>query len=997
MAQIHAQTVLIGTTSQGVGTALTGVSLGAEFTTGTVRLGIPRYSTRSGSVTGKTGLTAEVALREDQQAFNVNWNEAEVYLNWASTGARENDNTSGFSLELRDEGALGTRQLRQPWGGGFQFYRSYLFLSQGPGRPALRRSGDNYRVTPTNPWWLGLNTRQASVIGRRWTRFRVQVRMPDPDTTAVDPPVYKLILKLLGNFADDNAGAVQEALTPNSLHGYVRFYTETNTATNDGALNPVYINSIPTIFPTDVNQIIRVPEPPREQVIGRVNISLGPVGDSPPSVTQPTIPVSIGQAPADDRPIPTDLPAPSDLTFWQYHNEEWVDITPFVAGASWRYGFSRPQHAGLASPMEGAILLTDPDGYFNPLLPNDRITPFPGAPIRIQRGSTFFFQGYSQGVSVREQGDADVYHPVLRIAGVLKRIQEGAGSNDRLEGEQLVSEVISIVLGNNGVPENLIEVTPNSRIVVFDAMVNQASLLAQGNTRIKPGQALNELAILEGGRVYERPSGAVVYHTRLDRNVANAHFYEVGGEGELTLSNVRFHPMESYVLNQVGARLDNFVSSGTREIQFYEVDSDKVRSWPQAFTVPAQAQANEFEYILDRIAWDAMGITGRARIGIPGLPEDSFVESWQEPVTDSPYPVRKVGFEQELHISFTNPTNTPYNVVIQQPRGDVQVRNYSLLYTPPRNAESEAYYGVRGFQYPESLAVDREQALVEIQAYAQNWSGVDAQGKAAPPIGLDATVLDVLSIAAGTRPFEVSDVVYLTYGNPTGKQFAVGKAFWVEGCEYTWDAQAGTLNAQLLLLTAQQPVTRDGVVLGQGEQRIGRVLIESVTAEPYEALIGRVDIPIPEQRIGNVIYIPAPERRIGNVIIPLPRSANPPTSLAGVGYLTYAGGADLVRLSVYRQYLDSFRGVQVYFRYRRKGGSWVNAPLTAGSLQGVTPSLYRYSWDGRNTFIAGTEYEVEAAVDYSPQYVTRSVANQTAAFAPSSTRALILGIDFRAI
>ena len=137
------------------------------------------------------------------------------------------------------------------------------------------------------------------------------------------------------------------------------------------------------------------------------------------------------------------------------------------------------------------------------------------------------------------------------------------------------------------------------------------------------------------------------------------------------------------------------------------------------------------------------------------------------------------------------------------------MRRASSIEYQARDPNSIRIYGPKNLIYPELLLVQEGYGAQEIQAWVDDWAGVDEAGNPAPSIGLEITLRDI------STAYQISDLVWLSWRNTFDKFHCNTFPMWVDGVTYEWDTERHSLTAKLLLVSQGRPVVRDGIDVGR--------------------------------------------------------------------------------------------------------------------------------------------------------------------------------------
>ena len=449
-------------------------------------------------------------------------------------------------------------------------------------------------------------------------------------------------------------------------------------------------------------------------------------------------------------------------SFWARMNGSWRNISYAVQSASWRYGFTTPTLSGAAKPGHGVLLLNDLRGDWSPFNPHKDVDPTPGVEVEIHLGESrstpTLFRGRSAGITMQDQGEPQVYVPALTILSPLAWLEQyGQGYWAKLSGlRNTPADVIRLILeeleSGGGLASNVAEeavLSANSKLRLFPSEVNNSALVSRGLNRVRPLQALDEVARVEIGKVYDDAEGKVHYEAYWDRDgVAKEREQNLSLPEPLTIVNpqeLRMADPRAYVANIIRASGSaDFISAGVQDITFWHPDPRQARALPMPHTVtipPGGAEILDFT----RIKWDDVLPTpvveelvqrGLALFGsdpsLVELPPTTFIDSWEQPVvTYAGDSWRMIPRDNGVVFEFNNYGNTHLPATIRglgadgKLRGDPQLQSETANNYVRRHIRSIERYGPRAFSMPQKMVRDESEQRALIDLWASEWNGID--------------------------------------------------------------------------------------------------------------------------------------------------------------------------------------------------------------------------------------------------------------------------------
>ena len=128
-----------------------------------------------------------------------------------------------------------------------------------------------------------------------------------------------------------------------------------------------------------------------------------------------------------------------------------IDLTPYVAEATWKHGSRPPNHFGhMADPSIGALTLLSFGGEFKTFDPDPFVDTSPGSPIQVEYDGMRLFTGKT-GLTLNQvlpTGRDIAVMPMLGPLAFLARFSEGIFA--RLDGVQRTDEVFAADTGGCG-------------------------------------------------------------------------------------------------------------------------------------------------------------------------------------------------------------------------------------------------------------------------------------------------------------------------------------------------------------------------------------------------------------------------------------------------------------------------------------------------------------------------------------------------------------------
>ena len=286
-----------------------------------------------------------------------------------------------------------------------------------------------------------------------------------------------------------------------------------------------------------------------------------------------------------------------------------VDLTPLVTDLSVRYGGTRKNLAGaMLPPATGTVTLNNQGGEFKAFSPAADIDIAPGPPVAIDFNGEVIFRGWSGGIQQSGLGSTGESTAILILQGALQR---AFGYHRRLfldlSGQLPASTVINKMLDNIQWPQNSGAEFPavggrlvhTSRTILHAFGLEQAGITLAGRSRVKLQDALNSIAVLEFGRVYDNNDGDIVFE---DRDTVFARRLD---QTPVVLNNTAVRvqstdPLDG-VVNVVSTASAAFSEGGNGAIAVRVLDRDV--TLPMTISIPAMS-SYMIEFDLDTSEWD---------------------------------------------------------------------------------------------------------------------------------------------------------------------------------------------------------------------------------------------------------------------------------------------------------------------------------------------------------------------------------------------------------
>ena len=390
-----------------------------------------------------------------------------------------------------------------------------------------------------------------------------------------------------------------------------------------------------------------------------------------------------------------------------------VDITSDTLAMDWRHGQLLPnQFGGIKNGADGTITVRNPRGRFDVASPGPGIDPSPGAEVIIRlmnwvTGPVTMFRGFSAGIT--NLGDERRKQTAtIKLLGPLKFIR---AYNDRLftrlPNRPWSGEAVQTVLNAVEWPLD----AEHSRIDRGFTRLLGANLEKQiFQDSFKRGDviaALDAIAKLEGGSIYDNREGLIVFENRRRRSdVFQLRAQEKFTINEFHGSIVKRHdtkPPGSGVINVIQSSKDTYNDRGAVAVDFVGV------TFPYTFTVEPR---------------DVLSV----QLGVDNLgdrpDETAFISNWFPMVEGTNWiqsTPGQVSLDFDPHwdrviLTWTNNSNTRATVTLNSIRGH-RFSTENIGYRQFRNQASVKEYGHKEVEYnPEAI-----ENLQEFYNYAA-WS-----------------------------------------------------------------------------------------------------------------------------------------------------------------------------------------------------------------------------------------------------------------------------------
>ena len=530
-----------------------------------------------------------------------------------------------------------------------------------------------------------------------------------------------------------------------------------------------------------------------------------------------------GTVPVDSSTLPTPM-TNNRLSFRMYMHEKWVDITPFVEGATWRYGDSQQLRiGGVARPSDGTLLIDNSFGEWNTFNPHADIDPTPAVPVQILWDEDLMFTGWTKGV----QSTDDIpqsYIAVIPLYGIMYRLSEhGDGIYARLNGTPLLHDVFAQMLAemeHDGVAE-----IHRSDLRIRATLLNIRGVLGSQRQRANFLEACRLISVLEGGRIYDDRSGSIVFEA----------FNSPRGTKVIPDKSVTVHQdiftldPEISIVNSFSEEADQYTTKGEQTLNFID------QPYPIDITVPPNVQGHEV--ILDVDLGDAR-----------------FIESWNAFTredsydADAPLVVRLYGEETRCRIIISNNSNVERVLSITDIRGEPFKVAYRLRLADDKRS-SIAKYGRKHITYPAELPTDINNVRARVSYFLNKYDGL--------PIPVQSIKMikrfNPYDADEESPIYDISDLVSLTW-HTDRKEVTNDHPFWVNECLYTY-----TSEGELTLETTMEDAWGDG--------RIGEFLVGTLTVQgAYEQLVGTIVLDQTEKLVGTLNL--TDERLVGTLRLP---------------------------------------------------------------------------------------------------------------------------------
>ena len=487
-----------------------------------------------------------------------------------------------------------------------------------------------------------------------------------------------------------------------------------------------------------------------------------------------------------------------------------VDVTGLIFTASWRHGDQQPNRVGQVSrPADGTLFLNRPE-FWSPLNPHPMVNTRPGATLTIKNAKgEYLFAGYSKGVVAASApvagGRPDV--AVMPIYGHLQRIAE---YNDGVflklaGGTPLITDVFRQISAH-AEQAGPIGVLGDSPLRVHAPALNQAGVLSSGRNLVNILTAYEMLAKAEGGRIYDRPDGDIVFETRNHRLNADNALLKFG----VSPAHAELLDPDRLIVNIMAGDSTSLQATGTQVLPTIE-------PMPQSITVPA-GMARGIPVNLSPTAGETIpsGLTDKLQelgdwtkviVDNASSPSDALIiENITLQPTDYTWSGSgPVTVDFDLHritVVFDNTTGTtPQTATLKRIRGQVaKPVGGARLYA--RNSASVTQYGPKTARYPSNLvqgsgglrgARERNEFVQsKLDAWVEVYSGMDGAGKPRP-----LYPIKVRYYPETYQPIFPSDLALLTWVTPQ-VEHCRDYPMWVDAVSWEIDSD-GRPTVELLL------------------------------------------------------------------------------------------------------------------------------------------------------------------------------------------------------
>ena len=480
----------------------------------------------------------------------------------------------------------------------------------------------------------------------------------------------------------------------------------------------------------------------------------GPIIPPPPPPT-PTPPTP--GTPATPAPPPT---AGFSIIATMFGND--VDLTPYVAEATWKHGSKPPNYFGhMADPAIGALTLLNHAGEFRTFKPDPFVDTSPGSPVKIDYNGIRLFTGKT-GLTLNQvlpSGRDIAIMPMLGPLAFLARFSEGIFA--RLDGVQRTDQVYALVLEDGGYdgPTD-IEV---GRTSLSSARLNRSNLVGSGRMRVQVLGALQTIVQAEVGRGFDNRQGRVVFQNRNHRSDywATAPSILRLDHTNSQIERASIESIDDSIVNIISGTGDSYNSLGIQDVDFVGT------SFPITYNI------------------ETGGRTILLNVDTSGNTE--LVQSWEELLSPVDYtytldlqPIIARG-AVTIGIHVLNPSPVVQTFTLKQVRGEpfgVSIRERIFA---RRQASIDAY-GPRPVIYPADLLTDRSEIRDHLEWAISLHDGIDDKGnKDLNEVRAIKATINLLDPAntpvIGVDPGKLAMVTEPRLGLESAP-------FWVESAEY---------------------------------------------------------------------------------------------------------------------------------------------------------------------------------------------------------------------
>ena len=438
-----------------------------------------------------------------------------------------------------------------------------------------------------------------------------------------------------------------------------------------------------------------------------------------------------------------------------------IDLTPYVAEATWKHGSRPPNHFGhMADPAVGALTLLNLGGEFKTFDPDPFVDTSPGSPIQVEYDGIRLFTGKSGTMlnQVLLTGDTAVM-PMLGPLGFLARFAEGIFA--RLDGVQRTDEVFALVLEDAGYDGPTF--IDRGRTRLLSSRLNRSNLLGSGRMRTQVLGALRTIVQAEVGRGYDNRLGQVVFENRTHRSThwaSNPAVLRLDHTNSV-IERASIPSVDDSIVNIISGTGDSYVTLGVQDIDF-------TIALPFTFDVLPGGRT-----ILLNV--DSSGST-------------EFIQSWEDLARGTDYtytldpddPIIARG-ALTLGIYIPNPSPTTQTFKLIQVRGEPFGINIRERIDVRRQSSIDAY-GPRPLIYPSDLVADLEDIQDHLEWAVALHDGIDGKGRK------DLSEVRALQAVVNLLDPDNAPVIGVDVGSLVGvtepRLGVVDAPFWVESAEY---------------------------------------------------------------------------------------------------------------------------------------------------------------------------------------------------------------------